>query len=206
MIKKEYRSFVVRSGTEDAVAEYQQVFGYHLVSCSYALSGVKMIFSRDITSPLYPLWRREEKLHYHLLNDVNEIQKEINYVHRKAAFPSIVALIFWIIMLASLGVFLWMIFVEVGMAQPIEGSRYYFWVSLLSFATCLIIYVILVVSHRKKWRSLKAGLQKDQDTLAKMDHVFMNDLAKSNKVPDVAFDVLKRIEIKDKIGIYSDKD
>ncbi len=204
MIKKEYRSFVVRNGTEDAVAEYQQVFGYHLVSCSYSISGVKMIFSRDITSPVYPLWRREEKLHYHFINDQNDIQKEINYVHRKAAFPSVAALVFWLVMLASLGIFLWMILVELQIAPAVEGSRYYFWVSPLSFITCLTIYVILVVSHHKKWRLLKADLEKDRSIVAKMDHDFMNDLAKSNKVPDVPFETLRQIEVKDKIGNYSD--
>src|SRR5574344_977807 len=202
MIQKEYRSLVVRNGTDDAVAEYQQVFGYHLVSCSYALSGVKMIFSRDLTSRLYPLWRREEKLHYHFVNDVNEIQKEINYVHRKAAFPSAAALVFWLVMLASLGVLLWMILVDVGLASSIEGSRYYFWVSLLSFITCLTIYVVLVVSHHKKWRSLREDLEKDQAVVAKMDRTFMNDLARSNKIPNVPFNALKAIEQKDKIGNY----
>src|SRR5574344_579967 len=205
MIQKEYRSLVVRNGTDDAVAEYQQVFGYHLVSCSYALTGVKMIFSRDLTSPLYPLWRREEKLHYHFINDVNEIQKEINYVHRKAAFPSGIAFAFWLVMLASLGIFLWMILVEIGLATSIDGSRYYFWVSLLSFITCLTIYVILVVSHHKKWHSLRGELEKDQASIAKIDRNFMNDLARSNKVPVVPFDTLRAIEQKDKIGIYSEK-
>jgi hypothetical protein len=205
MIKYEYRSFLVKNGTEDAKAEYQQVFGYKLVSYSYSLGGVRMTFKRNLTSPLYPLWRREEKLHYHLLDDEREIQKEINYVHRKAAFPSVLALVFWIIMLASLAVLVWMIFVKSGLAFPIEGSEYFLVVSLLTFITALIIYVVLVVSHHSKWVVLRDKLEEDRRQIAKINRDFLNNLARSNKVPEVPFDEIKQIEERDKLGDSSAK-
>jgi hypothetical protein len=206
MIKYEYRSFLVRNGTEDAKAEYQQVFGYKLVSCSYSLGGVRMTFKRDLTSPLYPLWRREEKLHYHLLNDESEIQKEINYVHRKAAFPSVLAFVFWLIMLASLGVLIWMIFVKTNQASPIEGSDYFLIVSILTFLTALLIYVVLVVSHHAKWIALRSKLEEDRRQIGKINRQFLEDLAKSNKVPEVPFDQIHAIEERDKLGPYAKKE
>jgi hypothetical protein len=201
MIKHEYRSFVVKNGAENATAEYQEVFGYRLVSCAYSLSGVRMVFQRDISSPLYPLWRREEKLHYHLINDEHDIQKEINYVDRKTAFPTVGALIFWLLMLAGLAVGIWMACAMSGVASPIEGSSYYFGVSLLVFITDLVIYIVLVVSHRKKWVLLREGLEKDLQEIARIDRCYMNDLAKSNRVPEVPFDRLHEIENKNKLGI-----
>jgi len=205
MIKYEYRSFLVKNGTEDAKAEYQQVFGYKLVSCSYSLGGVRMTFKRDLTSPLYPLWRREEKLHYHLLDDEREIQKEINYVHRRAAFPSALALVFWIIMLASLVVLVWMIFVKAGLAFPIDGSEYFLVVSLLTFITALIIYVVLVASHHSRWVVLRDKLAEDRKQIARINRDFLNNLARSNKVPEVPFDQIKQIEERDKLGNCSAK-
>ncbi|MFA6619910.1 MAG: hypothetical protein WCS90_02115 [Bacilli bacterium] len=206
MIKYEYRSFLVKNGTEDAKAEYQQVFGYKLVSCSYSLGGVRMTFKRDLTSPLYPLWRREEKLHYHLLNDESEIQKEINYVHRKVAFPSVLAFIFWLIMLVSLGVLIWMIFVKANQASAIEGSDYFLVVSILTFVTALIIYVVLVVSHHAKWVGLRRKLEEDRWQIAKISRQFLEDLAKSNKVPEVPFDQIRAIEERDKLGPFANKE
>jgi uncharacterized membrane protein (DUF485 family) len=203
MIKHEYRSFVIKNGSEASTAVYQEAFGYRLVTCSYTLSGVKMIFVRDITSPCYPLWCREEKLHYHLLNDVKEIQKEINYVHRKAAFPSSAALVFWLLMFASLGLVVWMTFVMNGKANPVDGSGYYLALGVLVFVTALTLYLVLVISHRQKWHTARRELEKDQKVLVGIDRRFMEDLAKSNKVPLVPFETIKAIEEKDKLGSYS---
>jgi hypothetical protein len=203
MIKNEYRSFIVKNGSEAATAEYQEVFGYHLATCSYTLHGIKMIFRRDITSPKFPLWRREEKLHYHLINDEKELQKEINFVHRKTAFPSIGAFIFWLLMFAALGLIIWMSFVLNGKANPVEGAPYYLGVGILVFVTALTLYLVLVISHKKKWVVLRLELEKDLKTVAAIDRRFMNDLAASNKVPEVPFDVIKNIEQKDKLGVFS---
>ena len=206
MIKYEYRSFLVKNGTEDAKAEYEHVFGYKLVSCSYSLGGVRMTFKRNLTSPLYPLWRREEKLHYHLLNDEREIQKEVNYVHRKVAFPSVLAFVFWVIMLASLAVLIWMIFVKANLAAAIEGSDYFLGVSILTFVTALVIYIVLVVSHHAKWVSLRAKLEEDRRQIARIDRQFLEDLARSNKVPEVPFDQIHQIEERAKLGVYTEKE
>lgn len=203
MIKNEYRSFIVKNGSEAATAEYQEVFGYHLATCSYTLHGIRMIFRRDVTSPNFALWRREEKLHYHLINDGKEIQKEINYVHRKTAFPTAGAFVFWLLMFAALALVIWMSFVLTGKANPVDGAPYFLGVGLLVFFTALALYIVLVVSHKKKWVLLKEELEKDLKTIATIDRRFMNDLAASNRVPEVPFDLIKHIEQKDKLGIYS---
>ena len=206
MIKYEYRSFLVKNGTEDAKAEYQQVFGYSLVSCSYSLSGVRLTFKRDLASPLYSLWCREEKLHYHLLNDEKEIQKEINFVRRKTAFPSAWAFSFWLIMLASFGVLLWMILAKTSLAAPIEGVDYFLGVSILTFITALLIYSVLVVTHRAKWVKLRERLEEDQKKIAKINRKLLNDLAKTDQVPFVDFEQIKQIEEHHNLGWFAKKD
>jgi hypothetical protein len=200
MITYEYRSFLVKRGTEDATAEYQEIFGYQLVSAADSLASVRLTFRRDMNDPHYELWRREERLHFRLVNDQQEIQQEINFIKRKKRFPTVASLVFWILMLAGLALTVWM-GCSLGQIVPnIPNDTYFLGVGILVFITSLILYIFLVSSHSKKWNEQEIALKQDAFSLARIDHIFISDLASSKRVPLVSFDTIHTIEKKDQLA------